>query len=75
MSDIGRLLIFAGVALLVIGGLILLLDRIPGMPFGKLPGDFSWERGDVKFYIPLATMVIVSIVLTILVNVIVRILR
>lgn len=75
MSDIGRLLVFAGVALVVVGAVVLLLDRFPGLPVGKLPGDFSWERGDVKIHVPLATMVIVSIILTLLVNVIWRLLR
>lgn len=75
MSDLGRLLIFAGAGLIVVGGIILLLGRMPGLPFGKLPGDFSWEQGGVRVYLPLATMVIVSIILTILVNVIVRLFR
>ena len=75
MSGIGRLLIFAGIALVVVGGIFLLLDRMPGLPFGKLPGDFSWESGDVKIYFPLATMIVVSIILTILVNILLRILR
>lgn len=75
MSDLGRLLVFAGIALIAVGGLVLLLGRLPGLPFGKLPGDFVWERGSVKIYVPLATMVIVSVVLTLLVNVVLRLLR
>ncbi len=72
MSDIGRLLIIFGICLAVIGGIILLLGKIPGLPFGKLPGDFSWESGSTRIYFPLATMIIVSIVLTIVVNLFVR---
>ena len=72
MSDIGRLLIVLGVGLVVIGGIILLLGKVPGLHLGRLPGDFSWESGRTKVYFPLATMVVVSIVLTILVNLLLR---
>lgn len=75
MSDIGRLLVFAGAGLLIVGGLLLLLDRVPGLPLGHLPGDFAWDRGNVKIYVPLATMIVVSILLTLVVNVILRFLR
>lgn len=75
MSNIGKILLFAGVALVLVGGIILLLDRFPGLPFGKLPGDFSWESGNTRIYFPLATMVIVSIVLTIVVNLLLRLFR
>lgn len=75
MSDIGRLLIIFGIGLAVVGGIILLLGKVPGLPFGKLPGDFSWESGSTKIYFPLATMIVVSIILTILVNVILRLFR
>lgn len=75
MSDVGRILIFAGIALAVVGGVILLLDRFPGLPFGRLPGDFSWERGGTRVYFPLTTMIVVSVVLTILVNLVLRLFR
>jgi hypothetical protein len=75
LSDIGRLLIYAGIGLAVIGGLILLLDRLPGVSPGKLPGDFSWERGNVRFFLPVGTMILISIVLTIIVNIILRLFR
>ena len=72
MSDIGRLLIIFGIGLVVVGGIILLLGKVPGLPFGKLPGDFSWESGNTKVYFPLATMIVVSIILTIVVNLFLR---
>lgn len=75
MSNIGKILLFAGVALVFVGGIIMLLDRFPGLPFGKLPGDFSWQSGNTRIYVPLATMVIVSIVLTIVVNFLLRLFR
>ena len=57
----GRFLIIAGLVL-VAGGLLLNL----GVPFGRLPGDFSIRRGSVSFYFPLTTSIVVSILLTLL---------
>ena len=57
----GRLLIVAGVVLVGIGLLINL-----GVPIGRLPGDFTVRRGSVSFYFPLATSILVSILLTLL---------
>jgi hypothetical protein len=58
---LGRFLIYAG---LVIAGIGLLLTL--GLPIGRLPGDFSYRRGNFSFYFPLATSIVVSIVLTLL---------
>lgn len=75
MTDLGRILVFTGILLVVAGGILLLLGRFPGLPLGRLPGDFSWERGNTRIFVPLATMLIVSVVLTILVNLILRLFR
>lgn len=74
MDSLGRLLLFAGLALVVVGGLVLLLGRT-GIPLGDLPGDFSWESGNTSVYVPLGSMIVISIVLTILVNVLLRLFR
>jgi hypothetical protein len=57
----GRLLIVIG---LVIAGVGLLVTW--GVPLGRLPGDFTVRRGSVTFYVPLATSIIVSALLTLL---------
>ena len=57
----GRFLVIVG---LVIAGVGLLMSL--GLPLGRLPGDFSVKRGNVSFYFPLATSVIVSVLLTLL---------
>jgi hypothetical protein len=57
----GRLLIILG---LVIAGIGLLVTL--GLPIGRLPGDFTFRRGNFSFYFPLATSIVVSIVLTLL---------
>ena len=57
----GRVLIVIG---LVVAGIGLLLTW--GVPLGRLPGDFSFKRGNVGFYFPLATSIIISVLLTLL---------
>ena len=59
----GRLLIGLGLALVLAGVLINM-----GVPIGRLPGDFSVKRGNFSFYFPLATSIIVSILLTLIVT-------
>lgn len=62
MNEIGRLLIVLGIVLVAVGVVILVGGRIPGL--GRLPGDISIRRGNVTFYVPLATSIVVSLVLT-----------
>lgn len=57
----GKLLVLFGLVIVAIGALMML-----GVPFGRLPGDFSFRRGGVSFYFPLATSIVVSIILTLL---------
>jgi Protein of unknown function (DUF2905) len=57
----GRLLIIAG---LVIAGIGLLMTW--GLPIGRLPGDFTVRRGNFTFYFPLASSIVISVLLTIL---------
>jgi hypothetical protein len=63
-------LIFAGGALVLVGIILLLAGRIPGL--GRLPGDIRIEREGFTFYAPLVTMLVVSVVLTLILNLITR---
>jgi hypothetical protein len=74
MENIARYLIFAGVVLIVVGAIFFGLAKL-NLPLGRLPGDFRIENGNSTFYFPLATSILVSIVLTILLNVIGRFLK
>jgi hypothetical protein len=67
--EIGRLLVVIGVVLVVIGGLAMLGIRLP---LGRLPGDIAIEGEHGGFYFPIVTMIVVSIVLTVLVNLFLR---
>jgi len=74
MENLGRLLMIGGILLFVIGGLIFLSAKF-GIPFGRLPGDIRIERDGSSFYFPLASSILISVVLTILVNIIIRLVR
>ena len=67
--ELGRLLVVIGVVVVIVGVLAMLGVRLP---FGRLPGDISiqGERGGIS--IPLGTMVVLSVVLTVLVNLFLR---
>ena len=74
MIAFGRLLLIIGLAMALIGGILLLAGRyFPWL--GNLPGDIQYESENVKIYIPLATMILVSILATILLNVFFRFFR
>lgn len=71
---VGKALAVAGALLLLAGIWILLTDRFPGWPswVGRLPGDLSFERKNVRVYLPLTTSLLLSLVLTILFWVLMR---
>ena len=60
----GRILVALGVALVVTGGIVMLLGRT-GMPLGRLPGDFLYRGKNTTLYFPLASSILISIVLSI----------
>ncbi len=64
MGDLGRLLMLVGIAFLVVGALVWSGVRIPWL--GRLPGDFSVERENFRFYFPLVSRLLISIVLSLL---------
>ena len=59
----GRLLVYLGLGIAALGLLIL-----AGVPFGKLPGDIMVRRGNFSFYFPLATSIVVSILVTLILS-------
>lgn len=70
IGDIGRFVLIAGIGLVVIGIVLIVVGRIPGL--GNLPGDISFQRGGTTFYFPLATMLILSLLLTLILNILLR---
>jgi len=66
MKEMARLLIVSGVILVLAGLVMAVLGKVPGM--GKLPGDFYFKRGNLSFYFPLATCLLVSLLGTMIFN-------
>lgn len=70
-TTLGKVLIGIGLGIVVLGFLVVLVDRIPGLGsafswLGKLPGDLSIKRDNFSFYFPIATSIVLSILLTLL---------
>jgi hypothetical protein len=66
MQDAGKLLVGLGVLLVVVGALVLLFGRI-GLPLGRLPGDIAIRGRHGSFYAPIATCLLISVVLSLLI--------
>jgi predicted membrane protein len=63
----GKLLIIAGLVIAGIGALMVF-----GVPFGRLPGDVVYRRGNTTFYFPLVTSIVLSVLLTLLMSILRR---
>ena len=59
---LGRILILAGVALVVLGVLVVVAGRFT--PLGRMPGDIVYRRGNFTFYFPVVTSILLSVLLT-----------
>ena len=70
LYTLGKALLVLGIVIAVIGGLLMAGGSL-GL-LGKLPGDISFQRGNLKVYFPLATMLLVSIILSLLMNLFLR---
>ncbi len=73
LPDLGRWLLWLGLAVAGLGLLLMLLGRLPWL--GRLPGDIRIQRGGASCYVPLATSLVLSLLLTLLLNLLVRLLR
>ena len=67
MTSFGRVLIVTGVVLVVVGAVVVLAGRLP-----RVPGDVIVQRPNLTIYFPLGTMILISIVLTLILNFVLR---
>jgi len=74
MSDFGKILIVLGVVLVVAGVALVLLGRT-NLPIGRLPGDILYRGKNTTIYFPLATSILLSVVLSVILYVISRFYR
>ena len=71
MNDLGpmaKMLIVMGLFLVALGGVLLLASKLPHLGLGRLPGDIYIKRGNFTFYFPIVTCIVLSILLTLLLN-------
>ena len=73
-TTLGKWIILVGLGLALLGGVIWLVGKT-GLPLGRMPGDIRIERDGFSFYFPLATSILISIGLTILLNVLARLFK
>lgn len=64
LGTIGRMLLGAGALVALVGLVLVLADRWPWLRLGRLPGDLSFGRGNVRFYFPLGTSILLSVILS-----------
>ena len=67
VSNLGRLLVIGGVLLAAVGAVLLLAGKVPFL--GRLPGDIVYHKGGTTFYFPLVTCLLLSLILSLLLNV------
>jgi len=73
-SYIGKWVMVAGLALALVGGVLWLLGKA-GLPLGRLPGDIRIERGHVSLHFPIVTCILISVILSIVVTLVLRLFR
>ena len=73
MEGLGKILLIAGAIIIVIGLVLIFAPNIPYL--GKLPGDIIIKKDGGSFYFPIVTGILISIVLTIIINVILRLIN
>ena len=73
LDNVGRLLVVVGLAVVAAGLLFMVAGRVPFL--GRLPGDFHWEHDGVQVYAPLATGLLLSVVLSVLLTLVTNVLN
>jgi len=73
MSDLGKWLVLIGIGIAILGSLVWLLGRLPF--FGNLPGDIRIQGENFGCFVPLASMLLLSLLLTVILNIIIRLLN
>jgi hypothetical protein len=71
-EPLGKLLIFAGVFIIVLGLLVMFWSKIPFL--GKLPGDILLQKEGFQFFFPIVTCLLISVILTVVINLVMRLL-
>ncbi len=74
MTELSRWVLFLGLGLVLLAGVLYVLGRL-NIPIGQLPGDIRFQRGNFSCFIPIVTSLVLSGILTLILNLIIRTLR
>lgn len=73
LNVLGRLIVLLGIGLLLLGGVLMLFSRVPGLrSLGQLPGDIRIQGENFSCFFPIVSMIIVSVLLSLALNIIIR---
>lgn len=76
LQSIGRFLLFIGIGLAALGGVLMLAGRLPFLSkLGNLPGDIRIQGEGFSCLIPIVSMILVSVILTVLLNIVIRLIN
>jgi hypothetical protein len=76
LNTVGRTVIFLGLALALLGGILMLFSRVPFLKdLGSLPGDVRVEGKNFSCFFPIVSMIIISVLLSLALNIILRLLN
>jgi hypothetical protein len=76
LQAIGRVILTIGIVVVMLGGALMLLDRIPFFSnLGNMPGDIHVEGRNFSCFAPIGTMIILSLLLTVILNIVVRLIN
>ena len=73
LNSLGKVMLIAGLAIAAVGGLLWLLGRVPFL--GNLPGDIRIQNGNFGCFVPMGTMIVLSVILTVVLNIVLRLLN
>lgn len=68
MSRLGRMLIYIGLLTAAVGVMLIIAGKLK-IPFGRLPGDITYQRKNLTVFAPFGTMLVVSVILSLLLNI------
>ena len=66
LGTIGKLLIVVGLSITLVGVILIVVGRFPGLRIGRLPGDIHVERDGWSFYFPLGTSILLSVIISLI---------
>lgn len=76
LQSIGRVMVVVGIGIALFGGLLLILSRLPFFSnLGNLPGDIRIQGQGFSCFVPVVSMILISVILTIVLNIIIRIIN